>query len=176
MARKLLDRNNLISNVNYNLEAGFGSINETLKKAREQDPSVNMVDVENLKIQWFKLLHSPISNIWIPSWYNELVPFTKFHTYFWNKSNQSKKVMRGMACASIITVFLMVLNSQQHLFSIQSAIPRARRPSCDCFLRQRSGLSFRQTHTRMAKNTFSKNIFLQSWTTILAAVSRCFPR
>ena len=36
-----------ISNVYYNLETGFGSINETLKKAKEQDQTINRVDVEN---------------------------------------------------------------------------------------------------------------------------------
>ena len=39
MARRL-SRDYIISNVYYNLEAGFGSIDETLKKAKEQDPSL----------------------------------------------------------------------------------------------------------------------------------------
>ena len=34
MARRL-SRDDIISNVYYNLETGFGSINETLKKAKE---------------------------------------------------------------------------------------------------------------------------------------------
>ena len=42
-----MSRNDIISNVYYNLDAGFGSINETFKKAKEQDPSINRVDVEN---------------------------------------------------------------------------------------------------------------------------------
>ena len=47
MARRL-SRDDIISNVYYNLEKGFGSINETLKKAKEQDPTINnKVDVEN---------------------------------------------------------------------------------------------------------------------------------
>ena len=46
MARRL-SRDDIISNVYYNLETGFGSINETLKKAKEQDQSINRVDVEN---------------------------------------------------------------------------------------------------------------------------------
>ena len=46
MARRL-SRDDIISNVYYNLETGFGSINETLKKAKEQDPTINKVDVEN---------------------------------------------------------------------------------------------------------------------------------
>ena len=46
MARRL-SRDDTISNVYYNLETGFGSINETLKKAKEQDPTINRVDVEN---------------------------------------------------------------------------------------------------------------------------------
>ena len=46
MARRL-SRDDIISNVYYNLETGFGSINETLKKAKEQDPTINRVDVEN---------------------------------------------------------------------------------------------------------------------------------
>ena len=45
MARRL-SRDDIISNVYYNLETGFGSINETLKKAKEQDPTINRVDVE----------------------------------------------------------------------------------------------------------------------------------
>ena len=47
MARRPLNRNDIISNVYYNLETGFGSIHETLKKAKEQEPSINKVDVEN---------------------------------------------------------------------------------------------------------------------------------
>ena len=46
MARRL-SRDDIISNVYYNLETGFGSINETLKKAKEQDQTINRVDVEN---------------------------------------------------------------------------------------------------------------------------------
>ena len=38
MARRLW-RDDNISNVNYNLEMGFGSISQTLKNAKEQDPS-----------------------------------------------------------------------------------------------------------------------------------------
>ena len=45
MARRL-SRDDIISNVYYNLETGFGSINETLKKAKEQDQTINRVDVE----------------------------------------------------------------------------------------------------------------------------------
>ena len=44
MARRL-SRDDIISY--YNLETGFGSINETLKKAKEQDQTINRVDVEN---------------------------------------------------------------------------------------------------------------------------------
>ena len=49
MARRLSrdDIYDIISNVYYNLETGFGSINETLKKAKEQDQTINRVDVEN---------------------------------------------------------------------------------------------------------------------------------
>ena len=46
MARRL-SRDDIISNVYYNFETGFGSINETLKKAKEQDQTINRVDVEN---------------------------------------------------------------------------------------------------------------------------------
>ena len=46
MARRL-SRDDIRSNVYYNLETGFGSINQTLKKAKEQDPTINKVDVEN---------------------------------------------------------------------------------------------------------------------------------
>ena len=46
MARRL-SRDDIISNAYYNLETGFGSINETLKKAKEQGPTINKVDVEN---------------------------------------------------------------------------------------------------------------------------------
>ena len=46
MARRL-SRDDIISNVYYNLETGFGSINKTLKKAKEQEPTVNRVNVEN---------------------------------------------------------------------------------------------------------------------------------
>ena len=45
MARRL-SRDDITRNVYYNLETGFGSINETLKKAKEQDPTINRVDVE----------------------------------------------------------------------------------------------------------------------------------
>ena len=47
MAR-ILSRDDIVSNVCYNLEASFGSINETLNKAKEHDPTINRVDVENL--------------------------------------------------------------------------------------------------------------------------------
>ena len=40
MARRL-SRNDIISNIYYDLETGFGSSNETLKKAKEQDPTIN---------------------------------------------------------------------------------------------------------------------------------------
>jgi len=46
MVRRL-SRDDIRSNVYYNLETGFGSINETLKKAKEQDPTINKVDVDN---------------------------------------------------------------------------------------------------------------------------------
>ena len=46
MVRRL-SRDDIISNVFYNLETGFGSINETLKKAKEQDQTINRVDVEH---------------------------------------------------------------------------------------------------------------------------------
>ena len=39
MARKLT-KDQIISNVYYDLESGFGSVNETLKKAKEQDPTI----------------------------------------------------------------------------------------------------------------------------------------
>ena len=42
-----MNRDDIISNVYYNLETGFGSINETLKKAKAQDPSINRIDMEN---------------------------------------------------------------------------------------------------------------------------------
>ena len=45
MARRLT-KDQIISNVYYDLESGFGSVNETLKKAKEQDPTINMVDVK----------------------------------------------------------------------------------------------------------------------------------
>ena len=46
-------KNDIISNGYFNLEAGFGSINETLKNAKEQDPTINRVDVEHF---WRKQL------------------------------------------------------------------------------------------------------------------------
>ena len=46
MARRL-SKDDIISNAYYNLETGFGSINETVKKAKGQDPTINKVDVEN---------------------------------------------------------------------------------------------------------------------------------
>ena len=48
MARRL-SRDDIISNVYYNLETGFGSIHEDpFKKAKEQDQTINRVDVEKL--------------------------------------------------------------------------------------------------------------------------------
>ena len=41
--------NDIISNGYFNLEAGFGSINETLKNAKEQNPTINRVDVEHFR-------------------------------------------------------------------------------------------------------------------------------
>ena len=45
MARRLA-KEHIISNVYYDLEKGFGSIQDTLKLAKEQDPSITTVDVE----------------------------------------------------------------------------------------------------------------------------------
>ena len=45
MARRLT-KEQIISNVYYDLEKGFGSIQDTLKQAKEQDPSITRVDVE----------------------------------------------------------------------------------------------------------------------------------
>ena len=49
MARRL-SKQDIISNVYYNLESGFGSIQDTLKQAKEKDPTINRVDVAN----WLK--------------------------------------------------------------------------------------------------------------------------
>ena len=49
MARRL-SKDDIIRNIYYDLENGFGSIDETLKKAKEQDPSINRVDVS----EWMK--------------------------------------------------------------------------------------------------------------------------
>ena len=46
MARRL-SSDDIISNVYYNLETGFGSINQTLKRVKEQDPTINKVDVQD---------------------------------------------------------------------------------------------------------------------------------
>ena len=68
MARRL-SRDDIISNVYYNFETGFGSINGNLKKTKEQDLSIIRVDVENFmrkqdwKIQGFKLLHRSIRKV-----------------------------------------------------------------------------------------------------------------
>ena len=43
MARRLT-RDQIISNIYYDLDSGFGSVNETLQKAKEQDGTINMVD------------------------------------------------------------------------------------------------------------------------------------
>ena len=45
MARRLT-KEQIISNVYYDLEKGFGSVQDTLKQAKEQDPSIARVDVE----------------------------------------------------------------------------------------------------------------------------------
>ena len=45
MARRLT-KEQIISNVYYDLEKGFGSIQDTLKQVKEQDPSITRVDVE----------------------------------------------------------------------------------------------------------------------------------
>ena len=49
MTRRL-SKDDVISNIYYDLENGFGSIDETLRKAKEQDPSINRVDVS----EWMK--------------------------------------------------------------------------------------------------------------------------
>ena len=49
MTRRL-SKDDIISNIYYDLENGFGSIDETLRKAKEQDPSINRVDVS----EWMK--------------------------------------------------------------------------------------------------------------------------
>ena len=45
MARRLT-KDQIISNVYYDVSEGFGSVQETLKKAKEKYPSINMVDVK----------------------------------------------------------------------------------------------------------------------------------
>ena len=45
MARSIT-KDETISNVYYDLESAFGSFNETLKKAKEQDPTINIVNVK----------------------------------------------------------------------------------------------------------------------------------
>ena len=45
MARSIT-KEEIISNVYYDLESGFGSVNETLKKVKEQDPTINIVNVK----------------------------------------------------------------------------------------------------------------------------------
>ena len=45
MARRLT-KEQVISNAYYDLETGFGSIQDTLKQAKEQDPTITRVDVE----------------------------------------------------------------------------------------------------------------------------------
>ena len=47
MARRLT-KEQIISNVYYDLEKGFGSIQDTLKQAKEQDPSITRVDVQSI--------------------------------------------------------------------------------------------------------------------------------
>ena len=49
MAR-ILSKQDIISNAYYNLESGFGSIQDTLKQAKEKDPTINRVNVAN----WLK--------------------------------------------------------------------------------------------------------------------------
>ena len=49
MTRRL-SKDDIISNIYYDLENGFGYIDETLRKAKEQDPSINRVDVS----EWMK--------------------------------------------------------------------------------------------------------------------------
>ena len=49
MTRRL-SKDDIISNIYYDLENDFGSIDETLRKAKEQDPSINRVDVS----EWMK--------------------------------------------------------------------------------------------------------------------------
>ena len=48
MARQLT-KDDIISNVYYNVDTGFdfGAVADTLKEAKEKDPSINRVDVEN---------------------------------------------------------------------------------------------------------------------------------
>ena len=46
MARRL-SRENIIIKFYYNPETSLGSINKMLKKAKEQDPRIHKVDVEN---------------------------------------------------------------------------------------------------------------------------------
>ena len=42
-----MNTDDIINNIYYNLETGFGSINEIFKKAKTQNPSINRIDVEN---------------------------------------------------------------------------------------------------------------------------------
>ena len=46
MARALT-KEQVISNAFYNIEKGVGSIRDSLKQAKEEDPSITIVDVKN---------------------------------------------------------------------------------------------------------------------------------
>ena len=47
MAGRALTKEQRISNIYYDVEEGFGSIQSTLKKAKQQDPTITREDVEN---------------------------------------------------------------------------------------------------------------------------------
>ena len=47
MARRELTKDQIISNIDYNNETGFGSIQETFKKAKAENPEITITDVRD---------------------------------------------------------------------------------------------------------------------------------
>ena len=73
MARRELTKDQIISNVNYDLEGGFGSIQETYKKAKQQNGEIRLEDVRQF------MRKQPNKQIKTPRGTNSFTaPFTRF--------------------------------------------------------------------------------------------------
>ena len=127
MARRL-SKDDSISNVYYDLENGFGSIDETLKKAKAEDPSINRVDVS----EWMK--KQPNKQIRRYRCSNSYTaPFARYEyisnrhygyeTFNQDARGKSSSEERRTEIVVVIDIFSKLANVVRETFSVVEPIP-----------------------------------------------------